>query len=101
MNCLCNALGQGAQTFRIRNLSEHFETLEELGALPSEMITDRKRLSCRHCNHPFVLLSLLFDRGEEEILMRLDSNDEDWKKIADKAGNCRWRGPHLDEKFLL
>lgn len=104
MECICKAVGRGAQTFRIRNLAEHFETVAELGELAGQMIKDRKRLSCRHCAQGFVLMQILFDRGEEEIIVKVEKNSQnevDWKELADLASNCRWRGAELDSRYLI
>jgi len=40
----------------------------------------------------------------EEILVRVESPDWeswDWAALADVADSCRWRGPELDERYVV
>ena len=103
MNCKCEQLKNGVQIFRIRTPNEHFVEIEDVGSDYSNYIESRKIWRCKHCGNLFAYLKIPY-KDMEEIIVRApkeEPNNWDWKKLADVADTCRWRGPQTDELYIL
>jgi hypothetical protein len=102
-DCKCNKIGVGVQLFRIRNPESSFEIVEELNPDYSKFIGARSIWRCKECGDLFAYLKIPF-KDEEEIIVRAKSDDPttwDWAELVDLAGKVRWRGPELDERWVL
>lgn len=103
-DCLCLKLGKGAQLFRIRDASKHFAMIEDLGEDLSFYASARQVWHCRACNQPFAYMKVLFDKDEEEVLVRAASPEWtawNWDNLIESASSSRWHGPDLDAKYLI
>ena len=103
--CKCEAIGRGVQTFRIRLLTRRmlFRRVQRLPGAFEQCISSREVWECRRCGDLFAVMSIPF-KVEEEIIVRAENADcaaWDWGALADIAGRCRWRGPSLDERYVV
>ena len=101
--CRCRALGPGVQTFRIRDPLGLFKVVEDLGPDRERFIDARAVWECRQCGQPFAWLRVIY-KDHEEILVRPPVRSWqmwEWGSLAATADRCRWRGPELDERYVL
>ena len=101
--CRCRALGPGVQTFRIRHPLRLFRVVADLGPDRDRFIDARAAWECRTCGQPFAWLRVFY-KDHEEILVRAQVKSWqmwDWASIAEVADRCRWRGPELDQRYVL
>lgn len=99
---LAAKIGRGVQLFRIRHPKRHFDEIADLGGLPDAMIGGRKVWKLRETDVYFALLTIPY-KDEEDLLIRAEGSDWgswDWCALARIAGECRWRGPQIDEKWM-
>ena len=102
--CKCKSIGNGVQLFRIRNPQELFEMIEDLGADYSQYIASKQIWRCKSCNSRFAFLRVPFDKDEEDFLLPVEDPEPsiwNWALLVESASDSRWRGPELDEKFVL
>lgn len=101
--CICDAIGPGVQTFRIRKPLTYFECVEQLPGIPELWLSARAIWACRRCGRRFAWMRIPY-KDEEEIIVRPGSNDSerwDWRSLAQIADGCRWRGPTTDPRYVL
>lgn len=102
-SCQCSAVGRGVQTFRIRRPRRLFGVVADLGSDHARFLDARAVWECRGCGQMFAWMRLPY-KDHEEILVRAPSPDWrtwDWAALAEVADTCRWRGPELDERYVV
>jgi hypothetical protein len=101
-NDLEQRIGKGVQLFRVRFVRWHFKKIADLGPLHDKMISGRQVLKLKGTDALYALLTIPY-KDEEIILVRADNPDWaqwDWEQLARIASECRWRGPHLDKRWI-
>lgn len=101
MNSLSKAIGDGIQTFRIRNFEQHFSIVDDLGPDYANYLESRKIVKLIDEDILYALVRVPY-KDIEEFVIRIttDINSIDWKEIADRTEKCRWRGPELDQRYI-
>ena len=102
-SCKCSAIGIGVQTFRIRDISAHFEKVADLKPDLANYLDSRSIWTCRSCGQFFACIQVPF-KDAEEFLIPMSSPDWqawNWSLLPEIAEKCRWRGPQLDARFVL
>ena len=102
-SCQCSAAGRGVQTFRIRHPRRLFDVVAEVGSDHAHFLDARAVWECRRCGNRFAWMRIFY-KDHEEILVRTESPDWqswDWAALVDVADACGWRGPELDERYVV
>lgn len=102
-SCQCSAVGRGVQTFRIRHPRHLFDVVVDVGSAHELYMDARAVWACRDCGQRFAWMRILY-KDHEEILVRAGSADWqnwNWPALADIADSCRWRGPEVDERYVV
>jgi dihydrofolate reductase len=102
-SCPCRAVGRGVQTFRIRDPESLFDVVADVGSDRAHFMDARAVWACRTCGQRFAWMRIPY-KDHEEILVRAESSDWqnwDWIALAEIADSCRWRGPDLDERYVV
>jgi len=101
MSNLSKAIGDGVQTFRIRNFDQHFSIVEDLGPDYANFLESRKIVNLIDEDILYALVRVPY-KDIEEFLIRIstDIKSINWKEIADRVERCRWRGPQLDQRYI-
>ena len=101
MRSLSEAIGDGVQTFRIRDFDQHFSIVEDLGPDHKNHLASRKLVTLVGENLLYVLVEIFY-KDLEEFVIRIndDVSKINWKEMARKAEQYRWRGPSLDSRYI-
>ena len=104
MKCkLSDTIGRGVQLFRIRKPTQYFIEVAQLPSMPQLAISDRRVWKARDEEVWYGLLTIPY-ADEEQILVRGPHDRWDqwnWKALAEVAESCRWRGPDLDQRYVI
>ncbi len=101
MSWLSIAIGDGIQTFRIRNFDQHFSLIEDLGPDRANWLESRKILKLNDEDVYYALVEVFYKDFEEFVVkITIDITSINWKEIADRTKNYRWRGPQLDARYI-
>jgi hypothetical protein len=104
VTCRCERIGEGVQRFRVRFPRLKFRRIEDLGSDHEHFVAARQVWRCRRCDRLFAFIRVLLDKGEEDFILRPDSNHWigwEWDRLADRCESLRWRGPHLDRRHVM
>ena len=99
---LAQRIGLGVQLFRIRHPERFFEQVADLGPMFEESIGRRRVWRPRETPFFYPLLTIPY-KTEEEILVRAHDGgwqSWDWRRLAETADGCRWRGPDQDARWI-
>ena len=101
MTSLSKAIGDGIQTFRIRNFDQHFSVVEDLGPDRANWVKSRKIVKLNGEDIFYALVEVYY-KDYEEFVVRITTDLEsiNWKDIADRTEKYRWRGPGLDSRYI-
>jgi hypothetical protein len=101
MDNLSKAIGDGVQTFRIRNFDQHFSIVEDFGPDYADYLESGKIVKLIDEDILYALVRVPY-KDMEELMIRIttDINSINWREIADKTEYCRWRGPELDQRYI-
>ena len=101
MDSLSKAIGEGIQTFRIRDFDRYFSVVEDLGPDYANYLESRKIVTLDDEDILYALVRVPY-KDVEEFVIRIttDIDSIDWKEIAKRTEECRWRGPELDLRYI-
>ena len=75
----------------------------DVGSDHGHFLDARAVWACRLCGQMFAWMRIVY-KDHEEILVRAQSpgwQSWDWAVLAEVADSCRWRGPELDERYVV
>ena len=101
MSSLSKAIGDGVQTFRIRDFDQHFSLVEDLGPDKKNFLMSRKIVKLVDEDLLYLLVEVPH-KDVDEFVVRLteDISKINWRELARSTAKYQWRGPDLDPRYI-